>query len=90
MSSDRHKSVDLQIKNAGCRLPSITYWLNTPSMVRLDLINQRGQIVKKIVEGFSAAGSHAVRLSGTGISAGMYFVRLNADKQVLMQKIVVP
>ena len=62
----------------------IPYRLAEGSWVRLDVYNSAGQLVRRLVDGFRAAGVHRVHWNatderGAGVGAGAYFYRLQAD-----------
>lgn len=72
---------------------SISYQLMRYSDVRLDIFNQRGQLVRTLVQGQQAAGSHSVQwdgldYSGQPVSSGVYMYRLQAEHQMLTRKLM--
>lgn len=62
----------------------IPYRLARPSWVHLTVYNSAGQPVRRLVDGFQAAGVHRARWdatddTGSGVGAGVYFYRFAAD-----------
>lgn len=49
------------------------------SRVSIKVYNLAGQLVRTAHEGAMNAGSHAVKLDGSGLAAGVYFVRLKVN-----------
>ena len=77
--------------NASTRIP---YRLGSPGPVRLVIYNTLGQRVRMLVDGFQAAGPHAVSWDGRDdrgrrIAAGAYLYRLQAGPQLQVRKMVV-
>jgi penicillin V acylase-like amidase (Ntn superfamily) len=69
----------------------IHYSLGGPSYVMLTIYNMLGQKVKKLVDSYQSAGNHSVVWNGTdknnnSAASGVYFCRLNANKQILREK----
>jgi hypothetical protein len=72
---------------------SISYQLMRYSDVRLDIFNQRGQLVRTLVQGQQATGSHSVQwdgldYNGQPVSSGVYMYRLQAEHQMLTRKLM--
>jgi len=71
---------------------TIEYGLPDPADVSLLIFNVRGQVVRRIVNGFQPAGFVKTRWDGRdevgqGVSSGIYFVQLRIGSHQLMQKI---
>ncbi len=63
--------------------------LPTATNVTLELIDSRGKIVKRIKgESSSAAGNHRLNWDGSGVAAGLYYVRLQTNAEQLMYPLV--
>ncbi len=63
-------------------------------MVNLSVYNIAGQLVKTLVNGQSAAGTHAITWdgrdqAGRALSGGVYFMRLCADGNTQTRKITI-
>jgi len=68
---------------------NIRYQLNDSAVVQLDIYDMLGAKVRTLFSGRQVAGQHQVRLSGTELSAGVYFCSLVADGRVVdVQKAV--
>ena len=65
---------------------TIEYALRQDGPVRLAVFNLRGQQLLTLVDGFKAAGRHAVLLDGARLASGLYFYRLEAEGMVLTRK----
>ncbi len=66
----------------------IAFYLPATQPISLELFNQKGQKVKQLAEGVSAAGWHVYAVSGNDISAGVYVYRLTAGKVTRSLKLV--
>jgi hypothetical protein len=71
----------------------ITYELESPARVRLEIYNLLGQNVRTLVEGGQAGGSHRVLWDGRDLvgriaPAGVYTFRLATDSGVITRKML--
>jgi aminopeptidase N len=66
-----------------------SFSLLKPSEVSLDIVNQQGIIIKKMIESKLPVGTHTQGLEVKVFEKGMYFVRLSIDNQIVVKKIVV-
>jgi hypothetical protein len=57
---------------------TVRYDLPASGWVKLSLYDLSGRLVVTLVDGEKPAGRHAVELDGSGLAAGVYFVRLVA------------
>lgn len=58
----------------------VGFSLAEPQGARLDLYDIRGRLVRRIATGTWSAGRHAVTIEGSAFPAGVYFVRLEAQR----------
>ena len=72
---------------------SIEFVLNKPGEVRASIYDAAGRHISRVVEGHHAAGSYAVPWDGRSASgartpSGVYFLRFQADGNVMTRKVV--
>jgi len=67
---------------------TIRYQLPVSGFVSLSLYDVTGREVKKLVNGFQPAGEKSVQLNGSGLSSGLYFLRLSQSGKSEFRKIV--
>jgi hypothetical protein len=67
---------------------TISYKLDEPSYVRLEVFDVRGARVATLVDREMIAGEHSVEFNAQGLSSGVYFCRLTAGDQIAMKKMV--
>lgn len=67
---------------------SVQFDLETPSKVSVSVMNISGATVRQTANDFNA-GSHAIQLDVTGLSAGIYMVRFQAGDYLHTQKLIV-
>lgn len=67
----------------------VSFKLSKASEIVLDVVNQQGVIMKKIVEGKLSAGTHLQIFEAKSFEKGMYFMRLSIDNQIVIEKIIV-
>jgi len=65
----------------------ITFELPAATDVQLKVYDITGREVMTLVNGIRAAGTHEVRLDGSGLASGMYFYRLRAENITLTRKL---
>lgn len=65
---------------------TLSYSLPKQSAVRLTVVDLLGREVAYLVNSVKAAGNHSVTFDGSGLSSGMYLYRLEANGQVLINK----
>jgi len=58
---------------------NVRYILNQPSVLKADIINMNGQIVKQYTINNTVRGENNTKLDASMLQRGMYFVRLTAD-----------
>jgi len=63
--------------------------LKSSSQVELHLYSINGQLVSKIAAGSFPAGKSQVRFKNTTLPSGIYFARLRAGNDTLMQKVII-
>lgn len=73
----------------GVTTASFTYSLNADAAVTITLHDALGNIVKEIFNGPSIAGDHETYFETAGLHPGMYMLRVQADKVVQSQRIIV-
>jgi hypothetical protein len=72
---------------------TIAFSLPAPSVIELDVLNVKGELVRKLVSGSLPAGKKRTSWDGTDgtgtpVGSGVYFYRLRADGHVLTRKMV--
>jgi alpha-L-fucosidase len=68
---------------------SIRYTLKSKGEVRLSVYDLLGRDVLVLVDSIQNAGPHDARLSGAGLSSGMYFYRLQSADGVITKQMMV-
>jgi hypothetical protein len=67
----------------------LTFTLPVAQRVTIDVLNQTGQRVKRLVDGMNyQAGSHNISLEGNNLPSGMYIIVLNAGSYTMTQEVV--
>ncbi len=71
----------------------IEYYIPGRSMVRLEIFDVKGRLVKTLVSGIKPEGEDSVLWNGTNrfdesVSSGVYYYRLRAGKKNLVRKLV--
>jgi photosystem II stability/assembly factor-like uncharacterized protein len=67
----------------------ISYSVERPGLLRLELYNLTGQRVRTLVDRVSDAGQYETRLDAEGLASGTYFVRLATATTQRTEKILV-
>lgn len=61
---------------------TITYTTDTPSLVRIELMNTLGQVIDVVFDGYRDSGTHGLPLNVSLLTSGMYSVRMTSDRGV--------
>ncbi|MEM1057412.1 MAG: hypothetical protein AAGI52_17985 [Bacteroidota bacterium] len=64
-------------------------WLDAPATARLVLVDALGREVMVLHEGLLARGEHTFSLQARGLAAGVYHLRLDADRQRTVRPVVI-
>jgi hypothetical protein len=67
---------------------AISYQLSANSIVSIKVYDTAGRLVAALVDGWREAGAHEVTFDGSGLAAGVYFVRMQAGDFSAVQKMV--
>ena len=67
---------------------TITYQIDSPQHVRLDVFNAQGQRIQTLVDGVRAVGGHSVRFDASGLPSGIYVYRVQAGGEILTRKMI--
>jgi hypothetical protein len=79
--------------NPFTRATSIRFSLESPRQLSLTLLDVRGRVVRTLAARDFPAGEHRLSWNGFGrsgapVAAGVYFVRLEADRETFTRKVV--
>lgn len=66
----------------------ISYNLLSPFNVSLDIYDPLGNSIASLYKGYRQAGFHTNEITTTNLTSGLYFVRLEAGREVWTQKIL--
>jgi hypothetical protein len=67
---------------------TIKFDLNSDSVVKLNVYNYNGQLVKSLVDGSMKAGYHTVNFDASNLSAGVYYYTMETASKNMTQKMV--
>lgn len=68
---------------------NITFMINSPSYVRLHIIDQKGSMVKEVVNGWKAAGSYDTRVHLDGLKPGLYLYQIESNLLKTTKKLII-
>jgi hypothetical protein len=74
--------------NPTSEIMHIEFEIPNPSPVRIQVFNAMGGMVADLSDGILAKGKHQITWNAADLPAGLYFVRLNAGKDVAGAKLV--
>jgi len=84
---DRDYSIGAAYPNPFNPLTIVPLNLAKDAAVRVVLYDLRGHAVKELVNGDLAAGSHALKIDGSGLNTGIYILRVAVNDATHVQKI---
>lgn len=67
---------------------TITYQIDTPQHVRLDVFNAQGQRIYTLMDGVQATGSHSIRFNAASLPSGVYMHRIYTETDAHMKKML--
>jgi aminopeptidase N len=88
-SSGLHTVLNQNTPNPAANLTKISYSLNSPMNVTLEITDMLGMILKRPVNSFQSAGSHEIALDCSDLSPGNYLYRLRAGNTQKVRKLVI-
>jgi Domain of unknown function (DUF4331)/Secretion system C-terminal sorting domain len=60
----------------------ITYHIDAPASISISLVNAEGKLVKQLVNRNLKAGTYTEKIGNTGLSSGIYFIKIFKDGEV--------
>jgi hypothetical protein len=66
----------------------IRYSLDSNAQVKLEILNNRGQLVETLINHMQSAGSHNISWQPEGVGSGTYYYRLTVNGQTEMGKAI--
>ena len=67
---------------------NISFTIPSHMNVELNVIDIKGRLVEKVINGMYNTGSHDIIFNGSNLASGIYFVQLITDEQIDYQKIM--
>ena len=81
-------SLDQNYPNPFNPQTTITYQIDSPQHVRLDVFNAQGQRIQTLVDGVRAVGEYSIRFDAGGLPSGLYAYRLQTSGETLVRKMM--
>ena len=81
-------SLDQNYPNPFNPQTTITYQIDSPQHVRLDVFNAQGQRIQTLVDGMRATGDHHISFDAAGLPSGVYVYRVQAGGEMLTRKMI--
>jgi hypothetical protein len=66
----------------------INYFINEPAQIKLEAFDLKGRLVAVLAQGYYIPGEYSANFNGSGLSSGVYFVRLNSGNLIRTKKMV--
>ena len=67
---------------------TINFSIINEGTVKLNVYNTSGEIVSELINNKYSAGNHTINFDGSDLSAGVYYYILEANDQVLSNKMI--
>jgi hypothetical protein len=67
----------------------ITYHVTTAALVKIELFNIQGRLIKSLEDSYKIPGNYDVRTSTNGLAKGVYIIRFSAGTIQLQKKVLV-
>ena len=82
-------TLDQNIPNPASLQTSISFRMDKPAEIRLDILNTLGIVVKQPLNGRQESGSHSVEVDCSDLPSGMYYYRLSTHDFSCIKKMVI-
>ena len=66
----------------------IRFTLKQPSLVKINLYDEAGRLVRPVSDGFFVPGKHGINLDRANMEAGAYTVRVQIGEAVLVRRVI--
>jgi hypothetical protein len=67
----------------------VNFNITKPGYGFAELINSKGQVIKKTAQKYYNIGEHRLEMSCNSFSSGVYYIRIKLETEELMQKIII-
>jgi hypothetical protein len=74
--------------NPFCSYCAVGFEVSDACDARLELYDLSGRLVDSLMDGHVGAGSHEARIEGSGLSPGIYLLRLRAGDRSMVRRVV--
>jgi hypothetical protein len=81
-------NIDVPSPNPFTTNTNFNYSVPNDELVKVELYNTAGTKLSTLVDGMVAKGSHNVELKGTNLAAGVYYIKLTAGTNSMVQEVV--
>jgi aminopeptidase N len=82
-------ALDQNVPNPASVKTRISFSIDRPAEIRLDIINTLGVVVKQPLNGKLETGSHSVEVSCSDLPSGVYYYRLTSPNSSCIKKMVI-
>ncbi len=87
-SADGNLSLHANLPNPFSDETELHFTLQRAAQVRLLVTDMMGRVVSTLTEGYRTAGDHSLVWRACNIPAGVYYCRLESDKEKVMRKLI--
>ena len=67
---------------------TISYYLPEYTHISMSMFDAQGRLIASLIDGYRSAGRRTVRIDGSDLKSGVYFVRMTTDETAITQKIL--
>ncbi|MCD6331817.1 MAG: T9SS type A sorting domain-containing protein [Bacteroidales bacterium] len=75
--------------NPVSREAQISYTLNRPGHIKLQLISLQGGVIQSLADEYQPAGKQTVTFNRQGLAAGLYVIQLSDSQTITRDKILI-
>lgn len=79
--------IDQNSPNPFSNLTEIQYFVNRTEKVKLSLYDMTGREISRLIDKNIKGGWHTLIVNGSGLSSGVYILRLEAGAKAVIKKI---
>lgn len=81
--------LDDAFPNPAIDFTNLSFMINSPSYVKLRILDMKGSLIKEVINGWKAAGSYDIRVDLDGVKPGIYLYQIESNLLKTSKKLII-